>query len=83
MVVEFEFLPFDSPFYYLQNQTFGKPLNYWLSETYLENLVSVYSFSAFLDFFREYFVKKVRFGSKLISYSESASKTASIDICCE
>ena len=47
IAIEFGFLPFDSPFDELQNQAFGKPQNYWSSETYLGNLVSGCSFCAF------------------------------------
>ena len=36
-----------------------------------------------MTFFRWCFVRKLRFASKLISYSESALKTESIYICCE
>ena len=48
---------------------------------HLGNLVSGYSFCAFWGFFRQCFVRKLRFSSKQISYSESALKTESIHIC--
>jgi len=55
-----------------------KTKNYWSSETCLGNLVSGCCFVHFETFFRRCFVKKLRFGSKLISDSESALKTESI-----
>ena len=47
IAMEFGFLPFDSPFDYLQGQAFGKPQNYWSFGTYLGNLLSECRFDVF------------------------------------